>query len=391
MDMKISSALTTAKIAFLIPGWFLFCCPLFAQQAELISLSGDVKVKLQGIDEYTSAREGMALEAGDKIKSASNASCELSFNQANTNLVRLSENSSAEITFSQDEKIELTEGEIFASISDLPSGSNFEIRTPTAVSGARGTDWVTKVTDQGTDIEAVDDQPYVRHFESSGQLARQPTFIRPGQMTTVRKFQPPAQFRPMAEERRQKWLSTRQDVRSRGDQAFQKRPQQKPFDREQFKRELREKRNSSVFKPLDGEKQDPESGYKPFTSREKDNFSSVRGFPGPAEGGENLPETLRSFEQDRSRQDPGKYKTGKEFGSSGKDFQPPEKAGDRKEAGPLGQGKKPANQPQEPKFKEEKPGIPENNPAKQGPRVNGQDRPRANMPGSKDKRAPLPR
>jgi ferric-dicitrate binding protein FerR (iron transport regulator) len=197
---KIKNRISGAYLmCFCLCGFIVFCAlsGVRAEQVEVMTASGTVEVQLEGTEDYTAAEEGMTLDAGDKIKTGSGGSAELSFNEANTNVVRLNENTDASITLSGDEKMEVFEGEVFSSVSDLPSGSAFEIRTPTAVSGARGTDWVTKVSDDGTDVEAVDSVPYVKHFESSGVKSSQITLIQPGQMTTVKRFQPPMQPRPM--------------------------------------------------------------------------------------------------------------------------------------------------------------------------------------------------
>lgn len=251
--------------------------PAQAQQtekAELTDFSGNVQVLLQGAEDYTDAQEGMELESGDKIKTESSGSAELSFNQDNTNLVRLSENTSAEISLSGDEKLKMSQGEVFASISSLPSGSAFEIRTPTAVSGARGTDWVTKVTDEGTDVEAIESQPYVRHYETSGKLASELTFITPGQMTTVRKFQRPMAFRPIAEVRRQQWQLLKIDIRRRAREAIQRRQQRQPFNRNEFLRKIKERRNLSLFKPLQTGQEDNRDRFKTLFSREREKVTS---------------------------------------------------------------------------------------------------------------------
>jgi len=242
----------------------------FAQQAEVTSSSGTVEVMLEGEDDYTDAQEGMVLEAGDKIRTSGSSSAELSFNDDNTNLVRLSENTSSEVIFSGDEKLQMEEGEVFASISKLPSSSAFEIRTPTAVSGARGTDWVTKVTDEGTDVEAIDSQPYVKHFETGGAVSKEMTLIKPGQMTTVKKFQKPMQFRPIDQARQKQWQATKQDVRKRGNDAMIKRQQRPAFNRDEFKQKARDKRGQgkSVFKPLQSGQQEAGDGFKPLVSQE---------------------------------------------------------------------------------------------------------------------------
>jgi hypothetical protein len=262
---------------------FFFCIILFnsvlffraqAEQAEVLNFSGTAEVLLKDTEEYTQAQEGMVLEAGDKIRTESASSAELSFNDENTNLVRLNDDTSVEITLSGDEKLQMSEGEIFSSISALPSGSSFEIRTPTAVSGARGTDWVTKVTEEGTDVEALDSTPYVRHFESDGKLSQQITPINTGQMTTVRKFQKPMSFRPIPAERRQQWQQVKQGVRQRAGEAAFRRQQRPPFNRNEFLKRLKEQKgpNKSTFdsSPPGQRQQDKKEveGPKTLISRE---------------------------------------------------------------------------------------------------------------------------
>lgn len=231
----------TAIVMFIFSAFawseFMFLSKAYAQQREQVELthsSGSVEVYLKESDDFVSVQEGMVLEAGDKIKTGDSSSAELSFNEENSNLVRLEEDTEVSVILSAEEKLEMTIGEVFSTISNLPSGSAFEIRTPTAVSGARGTDWITKVTDEGTDIEAIDSQPYVRHFESDGTLSKERTMITPGEMTTVRKFEKPSPFRPVSQARRQEFQELKQHVAKRGTEAIQKRQERPAFDRKNF-------------------------------------------------------------------------------------------------------------------------------------------------------------
>ncbi|MDD4940974.1 MAG: hypothetical protein PHE65_03645, partial [Candidatus Omnitrophica bacterium] len=59
-------------VSFVLCGFFLLCACSFAaaDQAEIISVNGTVEVLLEGADEYAAAQEGMALEAGDTIKTS---------------------------------------------------------------------------------------------------------------------------------------------------------------------------------------------------------------------------------------------------------------------------------------------------------------------------------
>lgn len=230
---------------------FLFCalCIFFAdslkaEDTELISYSGTVEVLLKDADEYSGVEEGMLLSSGDKIKTGDSSSAELSFNSANTNVVRLEDNTEVKVSLSADEKLEMAVGEVFSSVGELSEDSAFEIRTPTAVSGARGTQWVTKVSDEGTEVEAVNDVPYVRHYEADGKLSQERTMIGAGQMTKVRRFQKPEQLRPMAMERRQKFAALGKEVHKRAGEAVFKRQQRPQFKREDFLDKIKEKKEN---------------------------------------------------------------------------------------------------------------------------------------------------
>jgi hypothetical protein len=239
---------------------------------ELTDFSGDVEVLLDGLDAYAPAQEGMVLQAKDKIKTAGSSSAELSFNEKNTNLVRLSENTEVEVSLAQDEKLAMTGGEVFSSISDLSSGSAFEIRTPTVVAGARGTDWVTKVTDEGTEVEALESTPYVRSFEADGTISQERIPIEAGQMTTVRKFHKPESFRPISDARRQEWQKIRQDVRRRAGEAVIKRQQRAPFDRQELFKKLTGKR---VEEKIPAEKKLKIEGSKPAEGQKQANQAEM--------------------------------------------------------------------------------------------------------------------
>jgi hypothetical protein len=79
-------------------------------------------------------------------------------------------------------------------------------------------------TDKATmEVEAVDDEPYVRHMEESGRISSEITRVPPGKMTAVKKFHRPAALRDMPDARRQQFLQEKQDIRRRSAQAMIKR------------------------------------------------------------------------------------------------------------------------------------------------------------------------
>jgi len=295
------------------------------KQVELTHFSGSVEVLLEGANDYVGAEDGMVLEAGDKIKTGSDSSLELSFNEENTNLVRVSENTNVKITLSGDEKLEMDEGEVFTTIGNLPSGSAFEIRTPTAVSGARGTDWVTKVSEEGTDVEAVDNVSYVKHFETNGALSREPTLIVPGKMTRVQKFQKPLAPQPISLARQQQWMAVKQDVRKHAGEAMVRRQQQPPFNRKEF---LEKQQNRGP-----GGKDRTGSDSR----REKPQGDSEGARPLVSKEGERLKQESSSGERDRAPRGMPEGRGDSERRPGDRPLPPGDRGGERQDRGRQGE------------------------------------------------------
>jgi hypothetical protein len=198
---------------------------------EVIHVSGSPRVCKAGETEYTAIEEGMFLKAGDKIKTDKSESVELSFDEDNKNVVRVEDNTSISLTL-KDEKIELSRGRVFSMIEELPAEAVFEIRTPTAVAGVRGTDWVTSIEDEETVVEAVDGTPYVKGIDESGKVIPTSVTVLPGYMTRVRRFQMPAVLKKIPVENRMSWKQVRSELKQRAIEAIQKRgPDYRPHPR----------------------------------------------------------------------------------------------------------------------------------------------------------------
>jgi len=209
---------------------FLLCAAAFAQDAresidvggEIVGLSGSVEVMLSQSEAYEPAQEDMFLQAQDNIRTGPASSAEIAFDEDGKNVVRLDSDTEATIIIKSSEKMELLKGEVLSTIGYLPEGSSFEIRTPTAVSGARGTDWVTKVEGDETTVESLDGSPYVRGIDESGILMKEEV-LAPGFAAGVRRFQKPSMPVRLPEARRARLNDIRMGVKQRAPDVIRKR------------------------------------------------------------------------------------------------------------------------------------------------------------------------
>jgi len=98
---------------------------------------GLVSVNLLG-EGWVPAQKGMDLEPESVIKTGGGAYCDITLDKDLTNIISIGPNS--EVTISEYfEKIEIAQGRVFAQLKGLKPGSTFEVVTPTAIAGVRGT------------------------------------------------------------------------------------------------------------------------------------------------------------------------------------------------------------------------------------------------------------
>lgn len=233
---------------------FLSSTAIFADEepsVEIIYVSGSAGVRKAYKTTYIKAEEGMLLQTGDEIKTAQDSSLELSFDENNENVVRIESNADVVLLLKENEKIELLQGEVFSTISKLASGSSFEIRTPTAIAGARGTDWVTKVEEESTVIEAIEGDPYVKGIEKDGKPMAEETIVLTGHMTAIKRFQKPEKLKKLLLKNRKRWKALKVEVRKHAEDARLRRKKQ-PQVRglQDIRKEDREKRFEEWKPPL---------------------------------------------------------------------------------------------------------------------------------------------
>jgi hypothetical protein len=106
---------------------------------KIISVTGEVIVLVSGDTDWSKADPGMALSPGTRLKTLKGSSAVLAFDEKTENRVKIQPESYIVLKLAAKEKIEIIDGTLLSVIKDLPAGSEFEIRTPLAVCGVRGT------------------------------------------------------------------------------------------------------------------------------------------------------------------------------------------------------------------------------------------------------------
>lgn len=153
------------------------CLDVFALEAKIISLSGEVRFQRANEKDWQDAIVDTRLDVGDRLKTLSDGNAEVSLSSEENDIFKVQPNSTIKIKIMSDKLrvINLSKGEVLGAVSDLNRGTAFEVRTPTAVSGARGTGWRVWTDGKQSEFCSFERKIYVKSFDEKGKLLKEVT------------------------------------------------------------------------------------------------------------------------------------------------------------------------------------------------------------------------
>jgi ferric-dicitrate binding protein FerR (iron transport regulator) len=177
---------------------------LAQSEVKIITVRGKAQVLKAGEGDWQKAKKNLYLKSGDSVKTSADASVDIAFDNLKHGVVSVRENSHVVIRLVGNEKIELLDGEVFALVRKLPAGSSFEIRTPTAVCGARGTGFGAKGNKKGTTVSSYEDSAYASGKNKDGSKKDEKD-IPEGYESFVGLFKSPSAFKKIADMKYAQW------------------------------------------------------------------------------------------------------------------------------------------------------------------------------------------
>ena len=135
-----------------------------AEFPKVTDIKGKVKYQ-RTAEQWEDVKVGDVFEKGDRVKTASNSRCNLVMDKEGKQIVGIFANSEIIVLLDKKEKFELVNAEVLFSLEGLPEGSTFEVKTPTAVCGVRGTGFKIFSDTTMTQINAYYNSVYGKNFE----------------------------------------------------------------------------------------------------------------------------------------------------------------------------------------------------------------------------------
>ncbi len=143
---------------------------LIARKAVVLYVQGDVMVRSRRMPgKWLDATTGMTLKQGESLKTGRQSWAELGVVTDFENVVRVRESTVVKLIDLRPIKIGLLEGEVRSLVEGLGVDSTFEIETPTAVCGARGTGWDTRTDGRKSEVDTYEEDVYFQPLKEGAQ------------------------------------------------------------------------------------------------------------------------------------------------------------------------------------------------------------------------------
>lgn len=214
--MTMRKILASGIIPAALCAVFLFVCGKeapcqSAPAAQVVYIKGIAKVKGAGSADWLVAQTGQKVQEGDIIKTEPDSSAELAFGDGLKNIVNVFPDSQMVISKFDPGTARLEQGRVFLLIRSLKGGSTFEVRTPTAVSGARGTGWGMQHGASGDSVQGFEHTIYVAGLNDKGELLGL-TDLKEGWETSLLQGAGPGKFSHLSREERDLWRIWRENA-----------------------------------------------------------------------------------------------------------------------------------------------------------------------------------
>lgn len=166
---------------------------------ELTDFGGELVIHEPEKGAEVSAEKGMDIGNGFRLVTKKDGYAVLSFPDEQANLIKINNKSDVIVKIENGWGVELLDGEVVASLSDLGGAKDFKVRTPCAVCGVRGTSWSTSTDKKATEVAVADGEVYVRGFKKDGTAMREIFPVEKGFMRRIERFERPGRMTKMTE------------------------------------------------------------------------------------------------------------------------------------------------------------------------------------------------
>jgi len=163
-------------------------------------VQGRVSVIPKGSNLAVEAKKGMQLNEGDWIKTDKESSVTISFNEDDSNVISVKENTLVILKLDGYFKIHLLSGEIYAFLESVEKDETFRVLMPSVVTESMSSGWGATSDGSYTNVMVFDNQAFICGIKIDGSVGEKKFWIDEGFQRKTIKFQDPGEMRAVPEE-----------------------------------------------------------------------------------------------------------------------------------------------------------------------------------------------
>jgi hypothetical protein len=186
---------------------------------EIVFIEGNVQVQDAIIKTWKKAELGTPLNIGDSIRTARRSKADIVVDKENKHTVRVEEQTLVVLNSTSPgliNKIDLSNGKVFADVEKMKEGMTFEISTPSSTAGVRGSGMGVESNRDRDEFAAFKDNVYLKSYDQQNNLISEST-IPEGFKAGADRFEGPGEITQLTDRDRADWNALKEDIGQRAE------------------------------------------------------------------------------------------------------------------------------------------------------------------------------
>jgi hypothetical protein len=206
-----------------------------ARAAEILFVQGSVQVQSPDDEAWRNAEKGMQVNIGDTIRTARHSKIDIAMDQGKLNTIQFGEKTLAVLnsaTADTIDRVDLSRGRVYSNMEGIKSGLSFEVTTPSAVAGVRGSSYMVYVERDQDEVAAYKDTVFIKSFDADKKQVAD-MMLPEGFKTFIERFSEPSALMQVSLREFDRFDGVRNDLISRSEgrePARQERERTGPFE-----------------------------------------------------------------------------------------------------------------------------------------------------------------
>jgi hypothetical protein len=184
------------------------------QAAEILYIEGNVQAQIAPEKAWKKAEPGMQLNIGDSIKTARRSKADIILDKDQKQSIRVEERTLLILDSTSPgliNKIDLSQGKVYANVDKVMAGLSFEVSTPSSVAGVRGTGWSVGSERQRDEVATYEGDVYLKTFNEQKNLLSETT-VPAGFKSDVERFQGAGALAEVGAREMERWSGVKSEL-----------------------------------------------------------------------------------------------------------------------------------------------------------------------------------